>query len=194
LIVKPQEQTTISTTINFSSNGGVHLSGNQDQIEGFPYSTDDMELASATFYQLPGFSFLFNIFRPADDPINKGRVPDSFYHLDFSGFESDVEEDLISSEGLPCKLFNQIKLIVCIGFYYLDVCLLRLSWLCLIGCLTRFVESPIVRDIHRSKCCLCPWTSKTGIFDLWPAWTKFLGGELRLMLLVSYKMSTAGHV
>ena len=51
--------------------------------------------ASATFYQLPGFSFLFNIFRPADDPINKGKVPDSFYHLDFSGLESDVEEDLI---------------------------------------------------------------------------------------------------
>ena len=33
--------------------------------------------------------------------------------------------------------------------------------------------------------------SKTGIFDLWPAWTKFLGGELRLMPLVSHKMSTS---
>jgi len=160
LIVKPQEQTTRSTTINFSSNGGAHLSGNQDQIEGFPYSTDDMELASATSYQLPGFSFLFNIFRPADDPINKGRIPDSFYHLDFSGFESDVEEDLISSEGLPCKLFNQIELIVCIGFYYLDVCLLRLykvshfpregALLVMPNWLSHkiFVESPIVGDIH----------------------------------------------
>ena len=35
-------------------------------------------------YCAQGFHFLFNIFLPANDPINEGRVPDGFVPLDYS--------------------------------------------------------------------------------------------------------------
>jgi len=46
-------------------------------------------------YRSEGFSFLFNIFLPADHPINKGRVPDDFELLDLGQVEKDLEKTIV---------------------------------------------------------------------------------------------------
>jgi len=50
-------------------------------------------------YRREGFSFLFNIFLPADHPVNKGRVPDDFEHFDFGQVEMDLEEVIVYGKG-----------------------------------------------------------------------------------------------
>lgn len=40
------------------------------------------------------FSFLFNLFLPADHPINRGKVPEPFSPLDPSEVEDDIEQDI----------------------------------------------------------------------------------------------------
>lgn len=42
-------------------------------------------------YRSEGFSFLFNIFLPANNDINEGRVPMNFYPLDFEEVKRDIE-------------------------------------------------------------------------------------------------------
>jgi len=44
-------------------------------------------------YRSGKFNFLFNIFLSANHPINRGRVPETFYHLDFSKIANDLDED-----------------------------------------------------------------------------------------------------
>ena len=46
-------------------------------------------------YHRTGFSFLFNIFLPAKHPINVGRVPDDFEHLDFSRVQHTVMKAVV---------------------------------------------------------------------------------------------------
>ena len=50
-------------------------------------------------YNLEGFSFLFNIFLPADHPINIGRVPDNFEPLDFSKLRHEVKKQTLFGRG-----------------------------------------------------------------------------------------------
>jgi len=49
-------------------------------------------------YRAEGFTFLFNIFLPADHPINKGRVPDNFEPLDWSRLERGLKKQVIGRE------------------------------------------------------------------------------------------------
>ena len=44
-------------------------------------------------YRSGKFNFLFNIFLSANHPINRGRVPEAFYPLDFSKVANDLDED-----------------------------------------------------------------------------------------------------
>jgi len=46
-------------------------------------------------YRCEGFSFLFNIFLPADHPVNDGRVPDDFEPLDFGQVRKDLEKKIV---------------------------------------------------------------------------------------------------
>jgi len=46
-------------------------------------------------YNLEGFSFLFNIFLPADHPINIGRVPDGFKPLDYSRLRDEMKKQTL---------------------------------------------------------------------------------------------------
>src|ERR1700689_5481630 len=45
------------------------------------------------------FNFLFNIFLPADDEINKGRVPRGFMPLDMSKVEKAIHENIVYDRG-----------------------------------------------------------------------------------------------
>ncbi len=44
-------------------------------------------------YRSGGFSFLFNVFLPADHPINCGAVPVSFSPLDISAVARNIDEN-----------------------------------------------------------------------------------------------------
>jgi len=46
-------------------------------------------------YRAEGFIFLFNIFLPANHPINKGRVPDDFEPLDSSRLQQGTRKQVI---------------------------------------------------------------------------------------------------
>jgi len=50
-------------------------------------------------YRSEGFSFLFNIFLPADHPVNTGRVPDDFEPLDFGHVQNDIETKIVYGKG-----------------------------------------------------------------------------------------------
>jgi len=50
-------------------------------------------------YRSEGFSFLFNIFLPADHLVNEGRVPDGFEPIDFSQVNIDVEQSVVYGQG-----------------------------------------------------------------------------------------------
>jgi hypothetical protein len=50
-------------------------------------------------YRSEGFSFLFNVFLPADHPVNEGRVPDEFEPLDFGPVERDLEKKKVYGRG-----------------------------------------------------------------------------------------------
>jgi len=44
-------------------------------------------------YRSVGFSFLFNVFLPANHPIHCGSVPESFFPLNLSEVGKDLEEN-----------------------------------------------------------------------------------------------------
>jgi len=50
-------------------------------------------------YRSEGFSFIFNIFLPADHPVNEGRVPDGFEPLDFVQVKKDLEKRTVYGRG-----------------------------------------------------------------------------------------------
>ena len=50
-------------------------------------------------YRSEGFGFLFNIFLPADHPVNKGSVPDDFEPLDFGQVKRDLEKAIPYGRG-----------------------------------------------------------------------------------------------
>ena len=49
-------------------------------------------------YRAEGFDFLFNIFLPADHPINKDRVPDGFRPLCCSELEKRRKKQVIGEK------------------------------------------------------------------------------------------------
>jgi len=46
-------------------------------------------------YRSEGFGFLFNIFLPADHPINEGRVPPGFEPLNLSNLSLELKQQVV---------------------------------------------------------------------------------------------------
>jgi len=64
-------------------------------------------------YRAEGFSFLFNIFHPADHPINIGRVPVGFEPFDLANLHHEVKKQVVfgpksyiasGSKGISSKI------------------------------------------------------------------------------------------
>src|SRR6266542_372071 len=84
----------MSTTVSFSPLEEGLLCGLLDQTWSFQRSgirIGDIRI----IYRCEGFSFLFNISLPADDPVNEGRVPPGFEPLDFEQVKLDLEKKIV---------------------------------------------------------------------------------------------------
>jgi hypothetical protein len=68
------------------------------------YQRNGISIGDVGIISRPGvFEFLFNIFHPADNPINRGRVPGAF--VPFSEDDADIQEYM--SHGQNSCLMSQ---------------------------------------------------------------------------------------